>query len=66
MTLRRQANKDVIEELARHTAAPLELVKDLYDDEVTRLKAYARVDSYIPVIASRRVKRKLRKRRPRS
>jgi hypothetical protein len=62
MTLPVQANTDVIEDLARRTAAPFELVKDLYDDEVTKLKADATVESYIPVIASQRVKRKLRKR----
>src|SRR5579862_114600 len=65
MTLRRQANTDVIEDLARRTAAPVELIKDLYDDEVTKLKADATVESYIPVIASQRVKRKLRTRRRR-
>ena len=63
MTLRPQANTDVIEDLARRTAAPVELVKDLYDDEVTKLKADATVESYIPVIASQRVKRKLRTQR---
>jgi hypothetical protein len=61
MTRRPQASKDVIEDLARRTAAPVELVKDLYEDEVTRLKADATVERYIPVIASQRVKRKLRK-----
>jgi hypothetical protein len=65
MTLPLQANRDVIEDLARRTAAPIELVKDLYDDEVTKLKADATVESYIPVIASQRVKRKLRTRRRR-
>jgi uncharacterized protein DUF3562 len=66
MTLPLQANRDVIEDLARRTAAPVELVKDLYDDEVTKLKADATVESYIPVIASQRVKRKLRTQRRRS
>lgn len=65
MTLPLQANRDVIEDLARRTAAPVELVKDLYDDEVTKLKAHATVESYIPVIASQRVKRKLGARRRR-
>jgi Protein of unknown function (DUF3562) len=52
-------NKDVIEDLAQQTAAPVELVKELYEDEVTKLKAGATVDNYIGVIASQRVKRKL-------
>jgi Protein of unknown function (DUF3562) len=63
MTLRRHTNTDAIEDLARRTAAPVELVKDLYDDEVTKLKTDATVESYIPVIASQRVKRRLRTRR---
>lgn len=63
MPLRSQANTDVIEDLARRTATAVELVKDLYEEEVTRLKADATVESYIPVIASQRVKRKLRMRR---
>ena len=62
MTLGSQANTDVIKDLARRTDAPVELVKDLYENEVTKLKADATVDSYIPVIASQRVKRKLRTR----
>jgi hypothetical protein len=66
MTPHPRTNTDVIEDLARRTAAPVELVKHLYEDEVTRLKADATVESYIPVIASQRVKRKLRTRRPRS
>ena len=64
MTLRhRQANTDVIADLARRTAAPVELIKDLYENEVMKLKAGATVENYIPVIASQRVKRKLRTRR---
>jgi predicted transcriptional regulator len=63
MIVRPEKNKDVIEDLARQTAAPVEVVKDLYEDEVTRLKADATVENYIGVIASQRVKRKLRARR---
>lgn len=60
MTPRRpQTNTDVIADLARQTAAPVELIKDLYENEVTKLKAGATVEKYIPVIASQRVKRKL-------
>jgi hypothetical protein len=56
-------NTDATEDPVRRTAAPVELVNDLYDDEVTKLKADATVESYIPVIASQRVKRRLRTRR---
>ena len=57
-----KAHQNVIEDLAQQTAAPIELVKDLYEDEVTKLKAGATVENYIGVIASQRVKRKLRAR----
>jgi hypothetical protein len=45
MTLPRQANKDVIEDLARRTAAHVELVKGLY----------------VPVIENQRVRRTLQR-----
>ena len=57
------SNKDVIEDLVQQTAAPVELDKYLYEDEVTKLKAGATVETYIGVLASQRVKRKLRARR---
>jgi hypothetical protein len=62
--VRRQANTDVIEDLARRTARPVELVKELYEDEVRKLEAGATVQNYIAVIASQRVKQKLRAGRP--
>ena len=62
MTLSLQANTDVIEDLARRTATAVELVKDLYEEEVTKLKADETVEGYIPVSASQRVKRELRMR----
>lgn len=63
MTHRQKANPNAIEELARQTEAPVELVKELYEDEVTKLKTDATVENYIGVIASQRVKRTLRSRR---
>lgn len=63
MTHGPKGNKDLIEDLARQTAAPVELVKQLYEDEVTKLTAAATVENYIGVIASQRVKRKLQARR---
>lgn len=56
-------NKDVIEDLAQQAAAPVEVVKNLYEDEVAKLRRGATVEAYIGVIASQRVKRKLRSRR---
>jgi hypothetical protein len=63
MTHRQKVNTDLIEDLARQTAVPIALVKELYEDEVTKLKADATVENYIGVIAGQRVKRKLRSRR---
>jgi hypothetical protein len=65
MTDHPKAQQDVIEDLAQQTATPIELVNDLYEQEVTKLKAGATVKNYIGVIASQRVKRKLRARRRR-
>jgi hypothetical protein len=64
MTHVSKANSAVIEDLAQQTSAPIELVKEMYEDEVTKLTAGATVQNYIGMIASRRVKRKLRSRRP--
>lgn len=47
MTIRVQANTDAIEDLARRTEAPEELVKDLHEDEVRKLSPDATVESYI-------------------
>ena len=63
MTEGPSASKDVIEDLARQTATPTQLVRDLYDEEVAKLKAGATVDNFIGVIASQRVKRHLRAQR---
>jgi Protein of unknown function (DUF3562) len=63
MSERSKSNKDVIEDLAQQTATPVELVKDLYEDEVNKLRAGATVDDFIGILASQRVKRKLRGRR---
>jgi Protein of unknown function (DUF3562) len=57
---RLNANENLIEHLARQTATPIELVKDLYEKEVKTLKADATVDRFVSVIAAKRVKRKLR------
>jgi Protein of unknown function (DUF3562) len=45
--------------LARETNIPLETIAVLYDEEVARLTSSARVNRFIPVIAARRVRRRL-------
>lgn|GEM_PF-2447961 len=49
----------VAESLAQQTATAVDVVKQLYKEEVASLKASATVTSFIGVIASRRVKRHL-------
>ena len=63
MTHGLKPNKDAIEDLAQQAAAPVELVRTLYEDELAKLKPGATVEKYIGVIASQRVKRRLRSRR---
>jgi Protein of unknown function (DUF3562) len=46
--------------LARQTRSSHELVKDLYDQEIAALHAQAKVKNFIGIIASRRVKQRLR------
>ena len=60
---RTDATDKMIEELARQTATPIESVKELYESEVRTLEAEARVDRFIHVLAGKRVKRKLRRKR---
>ena len=63
MTEHPSARKDVIEDLARQTSTPVQLVRDLYEEELTKLKASATVDNFVGVIATQRVKRRLRAQR---
>jgi hypothetical protein len=63
MTEHLNSNNDVIEELARRTNVPVQVVRDLYEAEVTKLTADATVNNFIGVIAGQRVKRRLRGRR---
>jgi Protein of unknown function (DUF3562) len=46
--------------LAEKTHTPVALVKTLYDREVAALEAQARIKNFIPVLASKRVKRALK------
>ena len=48
-----------ISSLATETQAPREIVKRLYDEEMAALQANAKVQTFIGVIAGRRVKERL-------
>ena len=57
------AHKNVIDDLARQTSTPVQLVRDMYEEELTKLKVSATVDNFVGVIATQRVKRRLRAQR---
>jgi hypothetical protein len=50
--------------LAVQTNCPIELVEDLYDQELANLQATSSVKRFIEVIAGRRVKQRLLRTRP--
>lgn len=50
--------------LAMQTNCPIELVEDLYDQELAKLQATSSVKRFIEVIAGRRVKQRLLRTRP--
>jgi Protein of unknown function (DUF3562) len=60
---RTQANADdtTVDAIARETAAPADIVKALYEEEIVSLNAQARLKQFVPVIAINRVKQRLRK-----
>lgn len=45
---------------ARDACAPVEVVKSLYEEELTELQSKSKVKTFIEVIARRRVKERLR------
>jgi len=50
--------------LAMQTNCAIELVEDLYDQELAKLQATSSVKRFIEVIAGRRVKQRLLRTRP--
>ena len=50
----------MVDAIARETAAPADIVKALYEEETARLNAQARLKLFVPVIAIKRVKQRLR------
>ena len=49
-----------IDFLAQESQAPIDVVARLYNDEMTRLEAGARVNAFISILAMRNVRRLLR------
>ena len=48
-----------IEQLARQADVPVEVVHRIYDLECAKLEKAARIKTYVPVLAHRRVKEQL-------
>jgi hypothetical protein len=48
-----------IEQLARQADVPVEIVHRIYDLECEKLEKAARIKTYVPVLAHRRVKEQL-------
>jgi len=51
--------QSIIDSLARETETPVDIVKDIYVTEHSKLERVARIKTFVPVLASRRVKRLL-------
>ena len=49
-------NADIIATLAEETRQPVEIVKDIYDEQFARLRAEARITDYLVLFASRRTR----------
>jgi len=56
-----KAASRLAEAIAKETETPIEVVSVIYEEEVTALEANAKIKQYVGVIASRRVKLRLRK-----
>jgi hypothetical protein len=63
-SVNRPANADAeIENLARETDMPVELVQEIYRSERARLERTARIKTFVPVLIHRHVKDLLREQR---
>jgi hypothetical protein len=56
------ADQATVDAIARETAAPAHVVRILYDEEIARLDAEARLKQFVPVLVIKRVKQRLRQR----
>lgn len=54
------ASDATLRALATQTQTDFDVVRDLYDQEIADLQSTASIQSFIPVIASRRVKQRLK------
>jgi len=54
-------DRTTAEAIAKETATPVEEVQKIYDEELSELANDAKITQYLGVLASRRVKMRLRK-----
>jgi hypothetical protein len=59
--VRRKNDRATAESIAKETETSIEEVERLYDAELSELASDAKITQYLSVLASRRVKMKLRK-----
>jgi hypothetical protein len=57
------SHKSEIEQLARETHMPVDLVDQIYNIEHAKLDRIARIKTFVPVLTRRRVKARLRTQR---
>jgi hypothetical protein len=57
----RQVDTRLAESIAKDTNTPIDVVRMILDEELKALAAAARIMQFVPVIASRRVRLRLRK-----
>jgi hypothetical protein len=55
------SDESAVAALAQRTRTPIEIVRHLYDQELAELRSKSTVKNFLGVIASRRVKERLRK-----
>jgi hypothetical protein len=53
-------DRSALEKLAKTWSRPVETVEQLYKEEVSSLERQARVHAFVPVVALRRVRERLR------
>jgi len=58
-------NDAVINDIARDSSTPVDVVRALYEEEVAALAVQAKLKGFIGVIAARRVRERLRRSRHR-
>ena len=59
----RDRDQDAVDDLAKHTKVPIDEVRAIYHEELAALAHGARVTTFLPVLAKRRARERLMRRR---